>query len=101
MLLGGLTRDRDFLKLWSGQAISKIGSTITSVGIPLTATFVLGASPLQMGFLAGSSGVGVLVFGLLAGAWATACAAAPSSSPPISPAPSCWEPFHSPPRCTA
>ena len=70
MLLDGLTRDRDFLKLWSGQAISKIGSTITSVGIPLTAAFVLGASPLQMGFLAGSGGAGVLVFGLFAGAWA-------------------------------
>jgi len=70
MFLGGLTRDRDFLKLWGGQAISKIGSTITSVGIPLTAAFVLGASPLQMGFLAGSSGAGVLVFGLFAGAWA-------------------------------
>jgi MFS family permease len=70
MLLGSLSRDRDFLKLWGGQAISKIGSTITSVGIPLTASFVLGASPLQMGILAASSGAGVLVFGLFAGAWA-------------------------------
>jgi predicted MFS family arabinose efflux permease len=70
MLSGGLTRDRDFLKLWGGQTISKIGSTITSVGIPLTAASVLGASPLQMGILAGSSGAGVLVFGLFAGAWA-------------------------------
>jgi predicted MFS family arabinose efflux permease len=70
MLLGGLTRDRDFLKLWSGQAISKIGSTITSFGLPLTAASLLGASPLQMGILAGSSGAGVLVFGLFAGAWA-------------------------------
>ena len=70
MLLGGLTRDRDFLKLWSGQAISKIGSTITSFGLPLTAASLLGASPLQMGILAGSSGIGVLVFGLFAGAWA-------------------------------
>ena len=35
MLLGGLTRDRDFLKLWGGQAISKIGSTVTSVGIKI------------------------------------------------------------------
>lgn len=67
---GALTRDRDFLKLWGGQAISKIGSTITSVGLPLTAAYVLGASPLQMGILAGSSGAGVLVFGLFAGAWA-------------------------------
>jgi predicted MFS family arabinose efflux permease len=70
MLLGGLTRDRDFLKLWSGQAISKIGSTITSVGIPLTAAYVLKASPFQMGALTGLSGAGVLVFGLFAGAWA-------------------------------
>jgi MFS family permease len=70
MLLGGLSRERDFLKLWSGQAISKIGSTISSVGIPLTAAYVLDASPLQMGMLAGLNGAGILVFGLFAGAWA-------------------------------
>src|SRR3974390_1948054 len=70
MFLGGLSRDSDFLKLWSGQAISKIGSTITSVGVPLTAAAGLQASPLQMGILAGVSGAGVLVFGLFAGAWA-------------------------------
>ena len=70
VLSGALTRDRDFLKLWGGQAISKIGSTITSVGLPLTAAIVLEASPLQMGILAGSSGAGVLLFGLFAGAWA-------------------------------
>jgi MFS family permease len=70
VFLGSLSRDGDFLKLWGGQAISKIGSTITSVGIPLTASFVLGASPLEMGILAASSGAGVLVFGLFAGAWA-------------------------------
>src|SRR5664279_2903838 len=70
MLPGGLARDRDFLKLWSGQAISRIGSTITSVGIPLTAASVLEASPLEMGLLAGASGFGVVVFGLFAGAWA-------------------------------
>jgi predicted MFS family arabinose efflux permease len=67
---GGLMRDRDFLKLWGGQAISKIGSTVTSVGLPLTAASVLGASPLQMGILAASNGAGVLVFGLFAGVWA-------------------------------
>ncbi|MEO8371514.1 MAG: MFS transporter [Candidatus Solibacter sp.] len=70
MLLGGLTRNRDFLKLWSGQAISKIGSAITSIGIPLAAATVLGATPWQMGVLTGASGAGVLVFGLFAGAWA-------------------------------
>lgn len=66
----GLLLEPDFLKLWAGQAISQIGSTVTSVGLPLTAAFVLGASPLQMGVLAGSSAAGVLAFGLFAGAWA-------------------------------
>ena len=66
----GLLLEPDFLKLWAGQAISQIGSTVTSVGLPLTAAFVLGASPLQMGVLAGSSAGGVLAFGLFAGAWA-------------------------------
>ncbi len=70
MLFGGLSRNRDFLKLWGGQAISKIGSAITSVGIPLTAAYVLNASPLQMGILAASSGAGIFVFGLFAGVWA-------------------------------
>jgi MFS family permease len=70
MLFGGLSCQSDFLKLWSGQAISKIGSAITSVGIPLTAAYVLNASPMQMGILAASSGAGIFVFGLLAGAWA-------------------------------
>ena len=101
MLLGGLTRDRDFLKLWSGQAISKIGSTITSVGIPLTAAFVLGASPLQMGFLAGSSGAGVLVFGLFAGAWADRLRRRPILIATDLARAVCWEPFPSPPCCTA
>src|SRR6266568_2865509 len=70
MLRKGLIRDPDFLKLWVGQAISQIGSNITGVGLPFTAVLVLGASPLQMGFLAGAGAVAVLVFGLFAGAWA-------------------------------
>src|SRR5215831_9921778 len=70
MLFGGLSREPDFLKLWSGQAISKIGSAITSVGIPLTAAYVLNASAMQMGILAASTGAGIFAFGLFAGAWA-------------------------------
>ncbi|MGC4055636.1 MAG: MFS transporter [Paludibaculum sp.] len=56
--------------MWAGQAISQIGSNITSVGLPLTAVVVLKASPLQMGFLAGASALPVLALGLIAGAWA-------------------------------
>jgi predicted MFS family arabinose efflux permease len=61
---------RDFVKLWTGQAISQIGSRITRTALPLVAVMTLGAGPLQMGILSGASGVSVLLFGLFAGAWA-------------------------------
>src|ERR1035441_10470243 len=57
-----LTGDRDFLKLWTGQAISQIGSRITREGLPLTAVLVLGASPRQMGFLSGAGAAAILMF---------------------------------------
>ncbi|HXB69740.1 MAG TPA: MFS transporter [Candidatus Acidoferrales bacterium] len=69
-MLTSLLRDPDFLKLWFGQAISRIGSQVTLVGLPLTAVLLLGASPLQMGALAGASAAPVWIFGLFAGAWA-------------------------------
>jgi hypothetical protein len=65
-----LLREPDFLKLWTGQAISHIGSSITSIGLPLVAVLMLHASPLEMGFLGGASAASVLLFGLFAGAWA-------------------------------
>jgi Na+/melibiose symporter-like transporter len=65
----GLLRQPDFLKLWSGQAISQIGSSITSIGLPILALRVLDASPLEMGILGSASGASVLVVGLFAGAW--------------------------------
>ena len=65
----GFRLDPDFRKLWIGQAISQIGSSITSVGLPLTAVLVLKASPLEMGFLSGAGAAAVLIFGLFAGAW--------------------------------
>ena len=60
---------RDFLKLWTGQAISQTGSRISREGLPLTAVLVLSATPLQMGYLSGASAAAVLLFGLFAGAW--------------------------------
>ncbi|HEY1337610.1 MAG TPA: MFS transporter [Bryobacteraceae bacterium] len=65
-----LHRDPDFVKLWVGQAISQIGSRVTREGLPLTAVMVLGATPLEMGFLNGASAAAILTFGLFAGAWA-------------------------------
>ena len=64
---GGLWRHPDFLKLWTGQAISEIGSRITRDGLPLAAVIVLGATPAQMGILAALNALATLVFGLAAG----------------------------------
>jgi MFS family permease len=64
-----LWTDPDFLKLWSAQAISELGSRITREGIPLTALLVLHAGAVQMGLLNALGGIAVLVFGLAAGVW--------------------------------
>jgi MFS family permease len=59
----------DFVKLWSGQTISELGSRISREGIPLTAVLVLHAGTVQMGLLTALGGAAVLVFGLVAGVW--------------------------------
>ncbi len=67
--LSGLWREPDFLKLWTGQTISKFGSYISSVALPLTALLVLSATPVQMGILVALEGAPVLLVGLFAGVW--------------------------------
>ena len=66
----GVWRSPDFLKLWTGQAISQMGTGISSAALSYTAIYFLGASPLQMGYLGGAGGAAILIFGLFAGAWA-------------------------------
>src|SRR5512146_863275 len=65
----GLWRSPDFLKLWTGQTISTLGSHITDGGLPLLAVITLGASPFQMGLLNAIGSAPVLVFSLVAGVW--------------------------------
>lgn len=64
-----LGRHPEFFKLWSGQAISTLGSSITTVAMPLAAIIVLHASPVQMGVLAAMTTAPHLLFGLVAGVW--------------------------------
>jgi len=64
-----LWRHADFLKLWTGQTISEIGSRISREGIPLTAVLVLHANTAQMGLLTAIGAVPVLLFSLVAGIW--------------------------------
>lgn len=66
---GGLWRQPDFLKLWTGQTISELGSRITRDGLPLAAVLVLGATPAQMGLLTAVGSVAILAASLPAGAW--------------------------------
>lgn len=65
-----LVRDRDFLKLWIGQTISKFGSGIGGSALDLTAVLTLGATPIQMGLLAAARTLPVAALGLFAGVWA-------------------------------
>ncbi len=57
------------MKLWSARTISWLGSHISFLAIPLTAVFLLDATPLQMGFLTAAEMLPYLLFGLYIGAW--------------------------------
>jgi MFS family permease len=59
----------DFLKLWAGQAVSIMGSGITSSALPLIAVLLLGATAGEMGWLLALESAPVLVVGMFAGAW--------------------------------
>jgi len=61
--------NRNFGLLWSGQTISEFGSRITREGIPLAANLVLRATPVQMGLLAATGALPVLLVSLFAGVW--------------------------------
>jgi MFS family permease len=63
----GLWHNRDFLLLWSGQAVSRLGSRISDFALPWLALTLTG-SPAQAGFLIAAQAVPYLVLGLPAGA---------------------------------
>jgi MFS family permease len=64
-----LWQQPDFIKLWTGQTISLLGSAITTLALPLTAISILHADAQQMGFLFALSQIPPLLFGLIVGAW--------------------------------
>ncbi|MEH1168798.1 MFS transporter [Micromonospora sp. CPCC 205539] len=66
---GGLLRHRDFRLLWTGQAISSIGSNVTTVALPLVAVAVLDAGTFQVAVLTAAAWLPWLLIGLPAGAW--------------------------------
>jgi MFS family permease len=63
-----LLRNRDFVKLWTGETISLLGTQITFLALPLAALLVLGVSPLELGLLGAAEFAPFLLFSLPAGA---------------------------------
>jgi MFS family permease len=66
---GGLWRHRDFLRLWSAQSISVLGSQVTILALPLAAILVLDASAFEVALLTAVEYAPFLVFALPAGVW--------------------------------
>lgn len=67
--LGGLWRNRDFVRLWGGETVSLLGSEVTELALPLVAVTTLDASAGQMGLLAAARFAPFLLVTLPAGAW--------------------------------
>jgi MFS family permease len=64
-----LWRNGDFLRLWSAQTISQLGTQITLLALPLAAIIVLDASAFQVAALGAVEWAPWLLFSLPAGAW--------------------------------
>jgi MFS family permease len=66
-LSDSLWQNSAFIRLWVAQILSKAGSEITRVALPLTAVIILAATPAQMAALRISGSLPNLLFGLFAG----------------------------------
>ncbi len=66
---GSLWRDRNFLTMWSGQALSQFGAQITELAIPVLAVLLLDATEFEVGVLTAANVAAFLLIGLPAGAW--------------------------------
>lgn len=67
--MGGLLRTRNFGLLWVGESTSAVGSSITTVALPLVAVSTLHASPAMVTLITASSWLPWLLIGLPAGVW--------------------------------
>ncbi|WP_193318460.1 MFS transporter [Nonomuraea phyllanthi] len=67
--MGGLLRTRNYALLWLGRSISAVGSSITTVALPLVAVSTLHASPAMVALLTAAGWLPWLLIGLPAGVW--------------------------------
>jgi fucose permease len=64
-----LWHNPDFVKFWSGEALSLFGTQVTNLALPLTAVMVFNASPQQVGLLRFLQLVPYLFLALVFGVW--------------------------------
>ena len=67
--LRGLWREPDFLRLWAGQTVSRLGSEVSLLALPFAAALTLKANALEMGILNALGYAPFLLLGLLVGVW--------------------------------
>jgi MFS family permease len=66
---GGLWSHPDFVKLWTGQSISEVGSQVSQLALPWLAAVGLHASPFQFSLLGVLGFMPFILFALPAGVW--------------------------------
>jgi MFS family permease len=66
---GGLWRHPDFLKLWSAETVSRFGSEISGLALPLVAVLVLRATAFEVSALVVIEFLPFVLFALPAGVW--------------------------------
>lgn len=62
-----LLHDPAFVRFWGGQSAGVLASQVSGLAVPLTAVTLLGASPFEMGMLAGVGGLPAVLISLPAG----------------------------------
>lgn len=64
-----LRKNLIFRRFWIGQSISMFGTQITVIALPLTAVYLLNATPAEMGIFQAVATAPFFIFGLFAGVW--------------------------------
>jgi len=67
--LGELWRDREFLKLWTGESVSQLGAQVGALALPFAAVYELNADAKELGFLNAASYAPFLLVSLFVGVW--------------------------------
>ena len=64
-----LWRHPDFLRLWTAESISQVGTQVTQLALPLAAIVVLEATPFEVALLGTVAFLPFILLGLPAGVW--------------------------------